>query len=515
MMWRCLYTVAMSAVGSPLLLSWLSGQQHLDLRVIVDAPPGTGFSVIQPTELTDPREFLHPQAVVLTVGMALAREVDPFPDYVARLAESQVSAIGFGTGLFYPDVPTDLVEAARTHGISVIEVPRHTAFIAILNAVAAERARQATREQERLIAVQELLSAAAVRGGMDALLAETASHLNCAVAVTDNDGRLHGHVDPTGPAGSLSAVEEGRRATRSGAGQRDGVWRISQRMTPQGERVHLITVVADHPFTPHDRSVLKHAAGLADILLQRPAYLRQARTELNSLALRVQLGLDSAGLSTGHILDGAADGAGRVRPVVVAADRAADLRRALAEADRGLAVGGRHLYSTPLNTATSVFLFRGSRPVADVAATFGASAAKLRIAVGEPVAWNEVTLERVHRLETAARSMPPGSAAGPYETGTAWLQDAAVRSALDVRASETLDRLVGAGDGDASEGRELLQTLETWLRSGGKTAVTAEALGVHRHTVRTRLTRIAEICEVDLDDPVARAELLLVAVTRQ
>jgi purine catabolism regulator len=32
--------------------------------------------------------------------------------------------------------------------------------------------------------------------------------------------------------------------------------------------------------------------------------------------------------------------------------------------------------------------------------------------------------------------------------------------------------------------------------------------------VRTRLARISEICEVDLDDPVVRAELLLVAVTR-
>jgi purine catabolism regulator len=38
---------------------------------------------------------------------------------------------------------------------------------------------------------------------------------------------------------------------------------------------------------------------------------------------------------------------------------------------------------------------------------------------------------------------------------------------------------------------------------------------VHRHTVRTRIARIAEACEVDLSDPVVRAELLLVAVTRR
>jgi purine catabolism regulator len=72
-----------------------------------------------------------------------------------------------------------------------------------------------------------------------------------------------------------------------------------------------------------------------------------------------------------------------------------------------------------------------------------------------------------------------------------------------------VDRLAEA---DAS-GAALTETLVSWLRSGSK-AATAEELGVHRHTVHDRLRRIARLCEVDLGDPVARAELLLVAVTR-
>jgi purine catabolism regulator len=498
-------------MSDDLPLSWLRDQEHLDLRTVVPAPPGATFSGIQPTELSDPREFLQPGAVVLTVGVALSRETDPFPDYLARLTEARVAAVGIGTGLFYPQVPTELADAARHHGIALYEVPRHTAFISILNTVQDERARRARREQEHLVTVQEQLSAAAVRGGLDALLTDTASHLAAAVAVTDDDGRLHGRCDRTTARGVLlSAADPTAPApTRSTAGQRDGIWRITQRMTPQGERVHFITVVADHPFTPHDRSVLKHSAGLADILLQRPSYLRRERTELNSLALRLQLGLGGGVLSGGQVLDQAADGAGRVRPVVVAADRTADLTRARAEADHATERTGRHLFTAGLDTSTAVFLFRGSRSTDDIAATFGSAGRHIRVSVGEPVAWQDVSLERIRRLETAARSLTPGSVAGPYEAGAGWINRPAVRDELDRRATETVDRLDAAPDG-----AELAQTLETWLRSGGKTAATAETLGVHRHTVRTRLTRIAEICEVDLDDPVTRAELLLVAVTR-
>lgn len=512
-----MYSMAMS---DDLTLAWLHAQRDLDLRPVAGTGvPGAGFSVIQPTELTDPREFLQPHAVVLTVGVALTPDRvgrdDPFPDYVRRLAEAQVTAIGFGTGLFFPTVPPSLVTTAREHGIAVIEVPRHTAFISILNTVLEERARRGRREQERLVVVQEKLSTAAVDGGLDALLAATSRHLDAAVAVTDDDGRLHGRQD----AGALSAVATARRQRDSGADARTeagtGTWRLTQRMTPQGERFHLITVLASHPFSPHDRAVLKHAAGLADILLQRPAYLRRSRTELNTLAIQLLLGVrgEDGTRPVGGILDEASDGDGRVRPTVVTADRPRELDAALAEADRRSERAGRHLFVTGLDATTALLLFRGSRRVADIAGGFGQAAARVRVAVGEPVAWGEVTMDRVRRLETAARTLTPGSHVGPYGAGADWLEQPAVRDALDRRAGETVDRLLGEGSGGGT-GNELTDTLLAWLRAGGKVATAADTLGVHRHTVRTRLDRIAQICEVDLDDPVVRAELLLVAVTR-
>lgn len=82
---------------------------------------------------------------------------------------------------------------------------------------------------------------------------------------------------------------------------------------------------------------------------------------------------------------------------------------------------------------------------------------------------------------------------------------------LDARAEETYSRLLTY---DQQHGTELAPTLAAYLHSGSLIAATSELLGVHRHTVRTRLARIAEVCEVDLSSPVVCAELLLIVITR-
>ncbi|MFD8812372.1 PucR family transcriptional regulator, partial [Streptomyces sp. NPDC059627] len=53
----------------------------------------------------------------------------------------------------------------------------------------------------------------------------------------------------------------------------------------------------------------------------------------------------------------------------------------------------------------------------------------------------------------------------------------------------------------------LLDTLRTWLTLHGSWDRTAAALSVHRNTVRHRLARVADLLDVDLQDPGARMEL--------
>ncbi|WP_156466361.1 helix-turn-helix domain-containing protein [Janibacter sp. Soil728] len=56
----------------------------------------------------------------------------------------------------------------------------------------------------------------------------------------------------------------------------------------------------------------------------------------------------------------------------------------------------------------------------------------------------------------------------------------------------------------------LLQTLLEWLRQWGHRPSVAEALGVHPQTVSHRINRLKDLLSDELDDPVVRAELLVV-----
>ena len=53
----------------------------------------------------------------------------------------------------------------------------------------------------------------------------------------------------------------------------------------------------------------------------------------------------------------------------------------------------------------------------------------------------------------------------------------------------------------------LLATLRAYLESGGSVVLTAQALGVHRNTVTTRVQQVRDRLGVDLDDPSQRLAL--------
>jgi purine catabolism regulator len=73
-----------------------------------------------------------------------------------------------------------------------------------------------------------------------------------------------------------------------------------------------------------------------------------------------------------------------------------------------------------------------------------------------------------------------------------------------------LQRLV---DHDRMHGTQLVQTLDVFLQHDGNGVQAAQQLYIHRHTLKYRLQRIGEICDIGLDDPLnklnLRAALLL------
>ena len=65
----------------------------------------------------------------------------------------------------------------------------------------------------------------------------------------------------------------------------------------------------------------------------------------------------------------------------------------------------------------------------------------------------------------------------------------------EVRADSRLLFIAGQG-GEDSNG-QLLATLRSWCEHDGQSQACADALGIHRNSLRYRLERIAELGEVD------------------
>lgn len=478
-----------------LTVRWLINQHGLALREIVPTPHR--FTVVHISELADPSRFLLPDSIVLTLGMAFEHKPEAFDEYVATLAAADVVAIGFGTGLSFATVPPALIDAATAHHVGLFEVPHDTPFISIQSTVNTEISRQHMRQQERLNAAQRRAHRAAIAGGIPELLECVADEVHAALCIQDNDQRVIAHV--THGKYDASVPDPAGHVTR-------------HKMLTFGERYHRLIAVSRSPLRPEHRILIQHCGSLADLLLQRPSSLRNARSELNSMALSMLLGLAGEAAQMEPVFARIADSRGEVRPVVIHADTADHLAKALAALEHSLWAGTRERCTINLDSCTALLLVRGSRSVESVIKLFGELARQIRICVGGARPWQNIDHPLVGSLVTSAKSIPVGSYVGPQDNALAWLRGAAVMEALDQRAHETIGRLEHY---DELYGAHLRLTLATHLQRGAQIKATAEALGIHRHTVRSRLAKISEICEVNLDDPVTRAELLIVTVTRK
>jgi hypothetical protein len=84
------------------------------------------------------------------------------------------------------------------------------------------------------------------------------------------------------------------------------------------------------------------------------------------------------------------------------------------------------------------------------------------------------------------------------------LQD--IAAARGDRVIGPLSRLMAY---DTEHKTNLLETLSTWFDAFGDVAAVSSALAIHPNTLRYRLRRIGEVCEIDLNEPRARLAMML------
>ncbi len=85
---------------------------------------------VHSTELPDPTPWLKGGEMLLTTGLQLETPKAQ-REYLGRLVENDIAALGFGTGFRHRKVPAALVKAAQDRGFPLFEVPYELPFIAI------------------------------------------------------------------------------------------------------------------------------------------------------------------------------------------------------------------------------------------------------------------------------------------------------------------------------------------------------------------------------------------------
>ncbi len=140
----------------------------LGLRLLTDvAGADRVITHVFTTDLPDPSRYLTPGDLVLT-GMIWCREPGDADLFVRTLVNAGAWTLGAGEAL--GEVPPELIEACKRHGVTLLAVPAETSFAAITEEVArrlnGDRASAMTRVLGRR---RLLLSAVAEGAGLDAM----------------------------------------------------------------------------------------------------------------------------------------------------------------------------------------------------------------------------------------------------------------------------------------------------------------------------------------------------------
>ncbi|HRO92347.1 PucR family transcriptional regulator [Citricoccus sp.] len=493
---------------------------ELGLETLVEGVMNRAVAWVATTELTDPTPYLSGGEIVLFTGITSPTDGPSWSSYVRRLDDRGVVALGMGVGqrLTWPEVPEDLIEAARGTGLTLFAVPEKTTFLQVIRAVAELRAAEERAALETSLAHQRALTRAATAvDGSTQVLRTLATLLPGAwAAVCTADGDVQERSAP-----AIPPLPTDRPLAQLIGRLRDGGLRGALRETgPDGTvvihplGVHgdpqgYLVVVLPHPLDQAQSGTISTTVALLSLHAERTAERQLSRRRIRAGAVALLLGGD---LRAGDALLSVAgdEGWGRgARGIRVCVLRGAPElireagRRIEGHTDR---TGHRMLMGTPVPRDDS----EEEAPVLvedtpedlsvlhQVVATAG-----LRAGIGGSVTVDAAATshtQALHVLERTAAQHRVGSwddlAAGgiagllPAEAARAW-------------ARELLDPLTAQGP----TGQRLLETLRVFLAHNGNRRQAAEELGVHRNTLLHQLQSAERALQRSLEDPQLRADL--------
>ncbi|PSK96452.1 purine catabolism regulator [Murinocardiopsis flavida] len=464
---------------------------------------------VHASEVPDPTPWLDPGSLVIATGLGHGSP-GVMAGTVRSLAATGAAGLGVAVDVVYAAVPEEVLAAGEETGLPILVVPFATPFVAIARAAADRIAEEERAALHQALTTHQRLTASVLEHG--AALGSTlvlARSLGGWAAVADRAGRITA-ATPTGAAAAaercLAELPEpapGRTASTSDA---EGHL-IAYGLGAAAARGTLIAW-RERPYTGPEYSVIAAAASLVtyESEVQWAARARARRADMDAVRDALRDGADpkstarlaaSWGLDPHTLVVAVVGGA---EPLLgeppewlqaLLADR--DLPALACATERGEAVLVCSAPGTVIDPVRAAAERDGGpRPAG--------------IGVSGPVGPGALA----DGLRQARQALAAGSKEGRAVTAIGDL------GALDLllassraEVPETLirrlvDPLRRAGD---ERGLPLAESVRVFLDHNGSLAAAAAELGVHRHTLRSRLDLAGSVLGRDLDSSYVRLEL--------
>jgi PucR family transcriptional regulator, purine catabolism regulatory protein len=497
------------------------------------------------SELADPTPWLSGGELLLTTGMQLG-EPAVQRAFVTRLADHQLTGVGFGTGLGHDVLPPALVAAAEERGLPLFEVPYEVPFIAITEKAFSHLVNEHYAVLQRALSAHERLERIVLsERGLEGVAAALSSLISGPVVVFDARGdvlALRPGRSPLAPGVLDELAAELRERVRGGArrGYAPGpeigdppsralalpVARTppeahgGSASEPPEPQAWLVGAKDGGPLTEFDRLMLHQTVTIVALELLRRRVVDDTERRLAGDVLTALVSGELAGADLARRLEpfGLRERTGVLvleapRPVKAAAEDA--LARAVRdESPAGLVAGtGRFscaLLPVPRGSNGDEDLFSlaervRSRVAQEVGADLPAGAGRAVAAGDARRAFHEA------RCALEARALAGGH--GP--DGVATYRDlGSFQLLLSLQDDEALrlfcdSILAPIEEGEGSYGGELMRSLEAFIECNGQWERAARALYCHRHTLRYRIRRVEELTGRSLDSARDRIDFWL------
>lgn len=479
-------------------------------------------------ELDDPAPWLTGGELILTTGWRRDLCDPSWGDYLRRLDDAGVAALGFGVGIAHESIPAQLVAAAEERGLPLISVPLPLPFIAIVRSVTDRLAEDRVAE---------------IRGVMDdqARMIRTAAERGVAGIATQLSRLIAGATVVLDPGLSLLAMEPAESTNlfarmTAEIGRRPDRWRGRGAVSVSDAEGQLtiqsvaggpgspgyIGVATASPLKPLHQLLLSQACALIALEWQQPRAVRERDNAIRASLLELAL----SGTLTGGLLweHARSFGFGHDEQVV-----ALSITSSLSVADTlAVAREALALLTTPYLAAAGqdeVIVLTGSdrwdQAADELLVRLKASkAVNVVIGIGGSVPW-----DNLYRTVQQARHARYGGQAGRREQ-VEFDKMGAFGVLLATHTPEVLaelaDSVLGPLDDyvDKQDGRmrragDLVETVRVFLQHNGHWESAAASMGIHCHSLRYRIRKVEQLTGRDLESSTDRSEFLIAIAARE